>query len=539
MLRLFFSFALMMIRAITFFCLFVLHASFSQSKLENEVYELQRKYPADPAVVLDSLSARVKYMYEVKKDTVEAARTLSAISFLLNATLNNSEGALDYRDRLDSLYSVTRKDKIKVLLLELDAKIALLTRDSEIGLDYYLEALTISKELDYRRPQMVAGVAGALAEHEKYDTAIWYFRQAEREFINSNSPEELGLLYHNLAVTFFFDDQLDSARKYLGRAIEASEISGDNIDRSKNLYSLANFYIRSYIDYKDDAYLDSASVLLSDVLDSVHLVYAFESKALIYRTARFIEEEKGNYKKALEFSKIHADYLDSSSLVDLKAESIRQDFQSVKLALENQQVVSKQQLAESKRKRDLFILVGALILIVTLALAAFFVLRSRFKNKVQILEAAQLKREKQMSEQLLTTKSMAVLAKDKVVLAALDKLNTYFKTQDDIDPLLKELRAELKISLSNETWEEIEDTFNKAHPDFIKKLYSLHPDITKNERRLCVLIYLNLSSKEIGDLTGQSISTINVARSRLRKKLGLKDQSVSVYSHLQALISVN
>ena len=54
-----------------------------------------------------------------------------------------------------------------------------------------------------------------------------------------------------------------------------------------------------------------------------------------------------------------------------------------------------------------------------------------------------------------------------------------------------------------------------------------NPNLTKNERKLCTLIHMNLSTKEIANITHQSIGSINVARSRLRQKFGLTDSEIS------------
>jgi DNA-binding CsgD family transcriptional regulator len=75
---------------------------------------------------------------------------------------------------------------------------------------------------------------------------------------------------------------------------------------------------------------------------------------------------------------------------------------------------------------------------------------------------------------------------------------------------------------------EFEKLFIETDEDFYKKLLDKYPSLTKNELRLCVFLRQNLSSKEISAITQQSPHSIVVARSRLRKKLGLEEsQSIS------------
>ena len=46
-------------------------------------------------------------------------------------------------------------------------------------------------------------------------------------------------------------------------------------------------------------------------------------------------------------------------------------------------------------------------------------------------------------------------------------------------------------------------------------------DLTQNERKLCAFISMNLNTQEISSITLQSVNSINVAKTRLRKKYRL------------------
>lgn len=63
--------------------------------------------------------------------------------------------------------------------------------------------------------------------------------------------------------------------------------------------------------------------------------------------------------------------------------------------------------------------------------------------------------------------------------------------------------------------------FEKIYPSFGNAIQRLVPDITSNEIRLCILIRLNLSSKEIAQSLSITADSVNKARYRLRKKMGL------------------
>ncbi|MDA3816845.1 MAG: hypothetical protein PF486_05665, partial [Prolixibacteraceae bacterium] len=64
--------------------------------------------------------------------------------------------------------------------------------------------------------------------------------------------------------------------------------------------------------------------------------------------------------------------------------------------------------------------------------------------------------------------------------------------------------------------------FNKVHPDFSNNLLNAYPGITPEELKLSYLLRLNMSSKDIAEITNKEIHSIDIARYRLRKKLNLE-----------------
>ena len=92
-----------------------------------------------------------------------------------------------------------------------------------------------------------------------------------------------------------------------------------------------------------------------------------------------------------------------------------------------------------------------------------------------------------------------------------------------------------KLSASesrSRTWEEFEYRFQQIHSGFYDRLKKSHPDLTLNERRLCAFLKLDMTTKEISDITGQSNSAVSMARIRLRRKLGLTNTDRELYDFL-------
>ena len=59
------------------------------------------------------------------------------------------------------------------------------------------------------------------------------------------------------------------------------------------------------------------------------------------------------------------------------------------------------------------------------------------------------------------------------------------------------------------------------YKDFLDRLSRKYPDMTKSEKRLCVMLYINMSSKEIAAISNITLRSVETMRYRLRKKFNL------------------
>lgn len=76
-----------------------------------------------------------------------------------------------------------------------------------------------------------------------------------------------------------------------------------------------------------------------------------------------------------------------------------------------------------------------------------------------------------------------------------------------------------------EFWSMFEQNFDLIHEHFFRNLRRQFPALTSGDLRLCVLIRMNLSTKDIARFQGLTVRGVETARYRLRKKLGLPSES--------------
>jgi DNA-binding response OmpR family regulator/DNA-binding CsgD family transcriptional regulator len=91
--------------------------------------------------------------------------------------------------------------------------------------------------------------------------------------------------------------------------------------------------------------------------------------------------------------------------------------------------------------------------------------------------------------------------------------------------ILFDLVESTNNQLKENAWEEFEKQFELVYSDFYTILGKKFPNLTPTERKLCSLLKMNLSSKEIANITFQEPSSVDVARYRLRQKLGLEKEA--------------
>lgn len=68
-----------------------------------------------------------------------------------------------------------------------------------------------------------------------------------------------------------------------------------------------------------------------------------------------------------------------------------------------------------------------------------------------------------------------------------------------------------------------QNNFDLIHEKFFRNLRERYPSLTATDLRFCALLRLNLSTKDIAQMTNLTIRGVEAARYRLRKKLDIPD----------------
>jgi len=84
--------------------------------------------------------------------------------------------------------------------------------------------------------------------------------------------------------------------------------------------------------------------------------------------------------------------------------------------------------------------------------------------------------------------------------------------------IIKRLQTEHS---SEKLWKEFEQRFDDLNDGYLAKLLKLYPMLSPAEARLCAMIKMQLSSKEIAHISGRSVRTVEFTRLKIRQKMDI------------------
>ncbi|MBU2975708.1 tetratricopeptide repeat protein [Zobellia sp. B3R18] len=324
-----------------------------------------------------------------------------------------------------------------------------------------------------------------LREEKKYDEALQMLSDIEPWF-KDNVPSYLVLIYAYVAVVHKRLGNIDKTLEYYKKAIAISD------------------KYQSHIDFTP---------------------FIYEKLSENYKL-------KGDYKAAyqsLEKAKtLNAQFFDGRSQNNIPLMEIRNEYRVEK---QRQQEVIRQQRMEKLEQQDKILLLQRIILgtslIFVIIIGFVYVKHIRSKHKVekQLMQKTKAL-EMEQAHQLLETKNKELAASTLQLVEKdefLKKLKTELKGENG-NVKVSEINRVLKsISVGNaNNWEEFKLRFTDVNKNFYEKLNNAYPNLSQTDQKICALIKLNLSSKDMARLLGISTKSVHTTRHRLRKKMGLQ-----------------
>lgn len=435
-----------------------------------------------------------------------------------------------------------------------------------VALEYYLKALNINEQLRNQSGMVTnyLNIAGIQSDQKEYDEALKYLHRA------LNISEEIGdslKISMSLSTIGNIYMKMDDPRalEYYEKSLKI--VGDNNINMTiKNLTHMGTIYTqrRNFsraIECFNEAFRlaekKGLKRAIADIWSKIGLVYihqkrykealGYSNKSLaianelkllnlqkeLHKQLSEIYAATNNYQAAYKNHILYKKYNDSifnetniKKLADLESTyKYEKEKQVYEIAVQNKELKIKSQQG---------IIVFLIIAFVLLSSLGMMAVRSqRLKKRLLHLELEEANAELEKNQKEMTSATLKLVQTAERDVRSIKMLESIEKnTNSDIRDDIKSLIFDYKSQAYNSNWEEFEVLFEKVHASFYKNLNDHFPFLTQNERKLCVFLKLNMTNKQIAQITFQSEDALKKARQRLRKKLDI-ERDTNLVSFIQ------
>ncbi|NTW25034.1 MAG: tetratricopeptide repeat protein [Lentimicrobium sp.] len=330
--------------------------------------------------------------------------------------------------------------------------------------------------------------------------------------------DTLGIMraYQNLSNVYFQLNEYDSAILFFRKGSHLAKITNSNSDLASFYYNLGHHSIELNRDSSLSYFLKAYKISSQYDLNQVKLVSS-EALADLY-------ELDHDYRKAIVYLHVAKQLSEENINIESKKKISLLEF-------EHERKMKQQQLLLDTQRRKNILIFSTVFFILASIVACLLYLLQKNISKRRKLENELLIQLLEEKNKELTTNTIQYIQTSEILESThkgLQELKE--KTEGPTNRTLTQIILNLKKGNRSFNKNEFEKLFIETDKEFYKKLLSDFPTLTNNEIRHCVFAKMNLSSKEISAITQQSQNSILVARSRLRKKLGLdEDQGLTSF----------
>ena len=362
-------------------------------------------------------------------------------------------------------------------------------------------------------------------EMSNLDSASYYYDKAELSNQQANNPIYQAVIINNRGDIYLDRNELKKAEElYQQSLVLAIDLNYMLLVATAKLNLGSIYTLQSSYDLAE-TYLNEALRLYED-LNSLYFV-AETNKALSH-----LYESKGDHAKALIFLKEFnclEDSLKGTETLDRIA-SLEMELAMQMAQKKYEFIEQEKELAETKTKHQrtfLYLLIG----LIALGLAVAYLLIKGLRTSLERnrLKAQHLQQRQQLLENELVFKkkeienfSTYIMEKNNVlneVKISLNKIKQETPESSLVRSIIQNVSHNLHVDQDRK---ELDLKIDQAHQEFMGRLLSKHPKLTKTEQRLCSLLLMDLSSKDISAIMNVAPDSIKKSRNRLRKKLNLE-----------------
>jgi len=403
----------------------------------------------------------------------------------------------------------------------------------------------------------------------EYKIALDYINKALdlRTEYNLNSVDILHS-YKSLSELYFIWNMQDKGNLYLSKTDSANNFIQKQVaEKSENwddiTYKLSENYVGNCYEYKGEylfrqkrfdqaliAYNTASSYygdftfqkvsLLNKKANVFYMLSDFENCLKVIEECILLSKEQNlqnEEEKALELKIKVLNKLGLSSEIELTVEEIlkNKDYRySVQidqllsgLESKNEILIKKAEIKDEKEKNSRIVFISIIVILILGFASAYFLSRKVYLDKQMIIVNQNekiAKSELEHKKRELAAISTNIVQENEQVSNILKDLKYYSsllkseKDRNSFSPLIKSINRILSEKRKEDLYS---DQFNAAYPGYLEYLTRTYADLTTSDLKLCTFLRMNLNTKEIAEIMGLSVRSVESRRYRLRKKINL------------------
>jgi tetratricopeptide (TPR) repeat protein len=363
---------------------------------------------------------------------------------------------------------------------------------------------------------------------------INYYHKAARINKSRNNYLWLAMNYLNIGSAYLEMDKPNEAYNYLQKCLNLAD--EHNINR---IYLWININLSKYYliieDYKKSK--EYANKALQLAKDHSNRLQELEALIVLNEISNKVSDLENAYQYLEQINVVKDSINKHNRLKELVLLEMRYKFAEERIAKELENINLE---AKHYRKELTYLIIILVSVSVIFAISfLYIILRTRMRRKTleqknTLLEKEKLSMDLEIKKKELTTGVIYSIQKNEILselteeLVDIEKAAAKEETRDAINKISKKIQG----SIDAKAWDEFELRFQQVHIKFYEILAREYPALTPNEKRICAFLRLDMSSKEISRITGQSIPALEMARIRIRKKLGISNKDINLITFL-------
>lgn len=476
-----------------------------------------------------------------------------------------------YANKCRDIFSQLNNERYLCDSFVLIGHIELSLEDYGGALKYFLEASKIYQSANVPGGTIASNalsIANVYTRMAQFDRAIPFAKLAVHIIdslggstsVRINAFNQMGNIYSNKrdldSALFWYRKVADEANEAANSLMSfIAEYNIANVNSNFGNYQLSNKILRTLLSSTGEVpagmlencdrlfaknYLglknaDSSILFGRKVFKNSTRVGAKQQLVLISEVLMNAYLEKGRLDSAFYFQRLH--YASKDSLFNKenqrKFAKVFAELETIEKQFEIERLQSEQEM-ETVKRRDLQYIIVAILFSAIMVIASLALLL-RYRQKKQQLATTQLRHQLEQKERDLHQQALRMIHINNRLSEVEESLKKMKEESPNSSVDLQQLIGTIHMSKALEKeWENFNSYFSSVHEGFIEQVERKFPLLSVSERRLVVLVRMNLTNKEVASILNIEVGSVKMAKYRLKRKLGLTDEQ-DMYLFLQNL----